>query len=112
MSDSLNFRVGPADDAESPCIMKIGIQARKDALRTFKKITEIVQKYEPECTAKNGIGHQWQGMMSLAAYSLAMTHAMLTSTGWEWKEGEASTLEDLSAQAHQLAALFLKENND
>ena len=51
-------------------------------------------------------------MMSLAAYSLAMTHAMLTSTGWEWKEGEASTLEDLSAQAHQLAALFLKENNN
>lgn len=107
MTDTYNFEVGPADDAENLTVMTIGLEAKKSSLRSFKKMMDIVQKTAPECSPKQGVGYQWQGMIALAGYSLALTQAMLTQVGWEWKQGQAATLQDLADQTNALAQKFL-----
>lgn len=112
MSDSFNFKVGPPDDAENAAIMRLGLSARKDAARAFKRITNIVVEHAPDCTAKEGLGYQAQGMISLAAYSLALTQFMLTEIGLKWNEGEEPTITVLAKQVEGLAEKFLERMNE
>ena len=113
MKNDFDFRVGPPDDAENAAVMRIGLVTRKDALRTFKNIHAIVQEHAPDCNAKEGVGYQWQGMISLAAFSLALTQCMLTDIGWEWKNGEKAELDTLLDQVKDISQKFIdsiKEN--
>ena len=92
MTDSFEFKVGPPDDAENFTVMSVGLQAKKNAISGYKKVQQAIIKSTPECSSKEGIGYTWQGMLSQAAYTLAITHQMLITTGcsvsqrWCWHQ--------------------------
>lgn len=110
------FNVGPPDDAENVAVMRLGINTRKKAMENFKSINSIVKKHDPECSAKEAIGYQWQGMISLAAYSVAITQLMLLDTGWKWDKDQPPTIGLLSDQVEDLAQKFFdsvhRKDND
>ena len=111
MTDDFNydFAVGPADDAEDVVVMRIGLDSRKRALQAFKGISDIITKYGAECSTKESISQQWHGMISLAAYSLAITQSMLVQVGWHTTEGlkAEDSLDFLSSSTKQIAQKFI-----
>ena len=115
MTDSFDFQVGPADDAENFTVMSIGLQAKKNAISGFKKLQDAIIKSDPNCSTKQGIGYTWQGMMQQAAYTLAMTHQMLVTSGFRFK-GQDYTTEQLYDHLQKVTDKFIdsipKENNN
>ena len=116
MTDSYRFnsddiKLGPADDCTDGTNMRINIAAKKAAFGGFKKMLRIIEEHSPECSAKEGIDYQWQGSIAQAAYSLALTQAMLTEVGFEWKKGEEPKLEVLSHLIQEIARKHIDHMN-
>ena len=114
MSDSYRFntddiKLGPADDCRDGTSMRVNIAARKTAFRGFTDMIKIIKEHSPECSGKEGINYQWQGTIALASYSLALTQAMLTRVGWEWKKGEEPKLEVLGLLIQEIARKHLEQ---
>ena len=115
MTDSYDFQVGPADDAENFTVMSVGLQAKKNAMSGFKKLQDTIIKSNPDLSAKDGIGYTWQGMLSQAAYTMVMTHQMLNNSGFKYK-GEEYSIEKLFDHLQLVTTKFIdslpKENNN
>jgi len=107
LNDSFEFKVGPPDDAENLTVMKIGLQARRNALAGFKKVQSTILETNPECSAQEGVGYTWQGMLSQAAYTIVLTHMMLVKAGWKF-EGKEPDLEKLFSQVQRVTTEFAK----
>ena len=106
MTDSFEFKVGPPDDAENLTVMKIGIQARKTALKGFRSMQQIITETKPECTPAEGVGYTWQGMLSQAAYTVALTHLMLVKAGMK-TQGMDPDVETLINQVQGVTQAFI-----
>ena len=106
MTDSFEFKVGPPDDAANLTVMKIGIQARKNALKGFRSMQQIITDTKPECTPTEGVGYTWQGMLSQAAYTVALTHLMLEKSGMKLK-GMDPDVETLIGQVQGVTEAFI-----
>ena len=107
MSASYGFNIGPPDDAENEAVMRIGLSARKAALKAFKAIPLIVSVHAPECNAQQVVSYQWHGMLQLAAYSLALNQYTLNRVGMEWTESKLTGMDILLDQVGELSKQFL-----
>ena len=93
MSDSFEWRVGEPDDADDAALMRIGIAARRTALKSFKEIQPIVREHKVASDATELVAYQLQGMVQQAAYCAVLCQALLDDMGLEWKqEGEDTAI--------------------
>lgn len=117
LSDSSQWRVGEPDDAENAAVMRIGIAARKSALKSFKEIPPIVKDYNPETDAVQLVAYQLQGMVQQAAYCAVLAQTLVDDLGMEWpidhpKAKEMPTLERVLFEVGIIANLFDKRINN
>ena len=114
MSDNFGFKVGPPDDASSPTMMKVGLTAKKNAVKHYKAIAPIVLDLDPQARPSKVLDFQWQGMISLAAYAITLTDHLFSRMDWTWTiKGESvpHNMDVLFSQVRELCDLF-KEDID
>ena len=115
------FKVGPPDDAGSETMMRVGLAAKKSAVKYYKSIGETALKCDPSIKPKKLLEAQWQGMVAISAYAITITDQIFTELGWLWDiDGEQipHSTELLIDQVRELTERFkenignAKENNN
>ena len=112
MNEPFEFEVGPPDDAADEALMRIGIASRKAALKSYQKLNSIVQDFGSEFGERKKTAYCWQGMISLAAYSVLLTRLMLKDRDINWQEEGVPTLPYLTNQVEDIATKFLARIED
>lgn len=96
-------------------MMKVGLAAKKNAVKHYRAIAPIVLDLEPSARPSKVLDFQWQGMISLAAYAITLTDHLFSKMNWTWTiEGE-TVPHDMNVvfdQVRELCELFKQDMND
>lgn len=96
-------------------MMKVGLTAKKNAVKHYKAIAPIVLDCNPLAKPTAVLDYQWQGMIALAAYAITLTDHLFSKMGWVWtieEEKVPHSIDVLFDQVRELCELFKKEIQD